>query len=417
MTATGAGAVWPRAVIHLDLDAFYASVEQLRRPELRGRPVIVGGGAGEEHRRGVVSAASYEARRFGVHSAMPMATALRLCPQAAVVPVDFTAYREASATVFAIARAYTPVVEPLSLDEAYLEVSGSLRRFGPPEAIAAEIRDRILEACRLDASFGVATSKTVAKIASELRKPRGFVVVAPGQEAVFLAPLPLRALPGVGPAAERALAGLGVATLGQLAALPVDVLRRRLGEAAARSLHERSRGLDDAAVSVPGRPRSVSREETFATDVAAGATLEARVRELAADVARRLRAGGWTARTVTLKLRHHDFTTLSRQQSLGTPVDADRAIAAAALGLLGAAWSGEAIRLIGVGVSGLEDAGQLDLLDPGLERESRLDRVLDTLHGRFGSTAIRRGAAEPSLRDLDFRHDDLRRLGGGKPRG
>ena len=414
MAAAGEGVAWPRAVIHLDLDAFYASVEQLRRPELRGRPVVVGGGAGDEHRRGVVSAASYEARRFGVHSAMPMTTALRLCPTAVVLPVDFTAYREASARVFAIARAYTPVVEPLSLDEAYLEVTGSLRRFGPPEAIAAEIRGRILAECGLHASFGVATTKTVAKVASELRKPRGFVVVRPGEEAALLAPLPLRALPGLGPATERELSGLGVTTLGELAALPVEVLRRRLGEAASRSLHQRSRGLDEAAVSVPGRPRSVSREETFAADVADRRVLEARVRELAADVGRRLRAGGWTARTVTLKVRHHDFSTLTRQQGMATPVDADRPIAAAGLCLLGQAWSGRPIRLIGVGVSNLEDAGQLDLLDAGLERESHLDRVLDSLHDRFGDAAIRRGAGAPSLHDRDFRHDDLRRLGGDR---
>jgi len=412
MTPAGAAVTWPRAVIHLDLDAFYASVEQLRRPELRGCPVIVGGGAGEEHRRGVVSAASYEARRFGVRSAMPMITALRLCPQAVVLPVDFTAYREKSAAVFAIARAYTPAVEPLSLDEAYLEVTGSVRRFGPPDRIAAEIRDRILAECGLHASFGVATGKTVAKIASEVRKPRGFVVVTPGEEAAFLAPLPLRDLPGLGPASERELAGLGVTTLGELAALPVDVLRRRLGEAAARSLHQRCRGLDPSPVSVPGRPRSVSREETFAADVTSRPALEARIRELGADVARRLRAGGWTTRTVTLKLRNADFTTLTRQQGMATPIDADRPIAAAALALFDGAWSGQPVRLLGVGASSLEDAGQLELLDGGLERESRLDRVLDSLHERFGDTAIRRGAAASSLRDLDFRHDDLRRLGG-----
>src|SRR5205807_5579898 len=250
---------WSRAVIHLDLDAFYASVEQLRRPELVGRPVIVGGGDGDQYRRGVVSAASYEARRFGVRSAMPMITALRLCPQAVVLGVDFDAYRAASGQVFGIARTYTPLVEPLSLDEAYLDVTGSTRRFGPPEVIAAEIRDRIVDECRLHASFGVATSKTVAKVASELRKPRGFVVVPPGTEAEFLAPLPLRALPGLGPATERGLQGLGVTTLGQLAALPVDAVRRRAGDAAGRSPWERARGIDDSPVAVPGRPKSVSR--------------------------------------------------------------------------------------------------------------------------------------------------------------
>jgi DNA polymerase-4 len=400
--------VWPRAVIHLDLDAFYASVEQLRRPELRGRPVIVGGG-GPDHRRGVVSAASYEVRAFGVRSAMPLVTALRLCPTAVVLPVDFPAYRAASAQVFAIARGYTPQLEPASLDEAYLDVTGSQRRFGPPPAIAVEIRDRILAECGLHASFGVATSKTVAKIASEVRKPRGMVVVVPGEEAAFLAPLPLRALPGLGPAAETALSGLGVSTLGQLAALPEDAVRRRLGEAASRSLLRRARGIDDAAVTVPGRPKSVSREETFVEDVGDRRLLEDRLRQLAADVGRRLRQGGWTAATVSVKLRDSRFVTSSRQRTLAAPVDADRVIAAAALELFAAAWRGEPLRLLGVGTSSLADAGQLNLLDPEVERESRLDRVLDDLRRRFGDGAPHRGGSAPGLRDLDWRGDDLRR--------
>src|SRR5579884_693574 len=242
----------------MDLDAFYASVEQLRRPELRGRPVIVGGGR-DEHgrpvlRRGVVSAASYEARVHGVHSAMPLAVAVRLCPRATVVPVDFTAYREASRAVFAIARDYTPLVEPLSLDEAFLDVTQSVRRFGEPWQIAATIRDRVLNATGLHASFGVATCKTVAKVASDLRKPRGFVVVPPGDEAAFLAPLELRRLPGLGPSAETALHGLGVRTLGELAALPLDTVQRRLHAVAGRSLWERAHGIDESRVAPPGSP-------------------------------------------------------------------------------------------------------------------------------------------------------------------
>jgi DNA polymerase-4 len=404
-----------RAVIHLDLDAFYASVEQLRRPELRGRPVIVGGapdGAGSASlRRGVVSAASYEARRYGVQSAMPLATAMRLCPAAALVPVDFPAYRSASAAVFAIAREYTPLVEPLSLDEAYLDVSGSCRRYGEPPRIAREIVQRIAAETQLDASVGVAAAKTVAKIASDLRKPRGFVVVRPGDEAAFLAPLPLRRLPGLGPATEAALAALGLTTLGQLAATPEDVLRRRLGPAAAYSLTTRARGLDPAEVTVPGRPKSVSREETFAYDVAQQDALEQRVRELAADVGQRLRHGGWRGRTVTLKLRSADFTTITRQESLPVAVDSDHALSAAALTLLVASWDRRPVRLVGVGVSNLAEAAQLELLDPQLERESRLDRTLDELRSRFGTAAVRRGAPA-TLRDLDVRGDDLRDLAG-----
>ena len=256
----------------------------------------------------------------------------------------------------------------------------------------------------------MATSKTVAKVASELRKPRGFVVVPPETEAEFLAPLPLRALPGLGPATERGLQGLGVTTLGQLAALPVDAVRRRAGDAAGRSLWERARGIDDSPVAVPGRPKSVSREETFNHDVGDRDLLEDRLRQLAADVGQRLRAGGWRARTVALKLRFPDFTTITRQHSLAAAVDADRHLAAAALHLLDESWSGRPVRLLGVGGSALEDAGQLDLLDAALERDSRLDRVLDALRDRFGEHAPRRGAVAPALRDLDFRGDDLRRL-------
>ena len=407
-----------RAIVHVDLDAFYASVEQLRRPELRGRPVIVGGYLADgrlETARGVVSAASYEARRFGVRSAMPLAVALRRCPQAVLVPVDFTAYRAASAEVMRIVHDYTPVVEPLSLDEAYLDVTASRRRFGGAQAIAAAIRDRILAECGLHASFGVATNKTVAKVASDLRKPRGFVVVPPGTEAAFLAPLALRTLPGLGPAAEAALNGIGITTLGQLAALDPALVRRRLGEAAGTSLWERARGIDEAAVCVPGAPKSISREETFAHDEADRGVLEARLLQLAADVAARLRQAGLRARTVTLKLRAHDFTTITRQESLPVAVDADRTVGTTAVRLLAAGWDGRPVRLLGVGVSSLEEGRQLDLLDPVEERQSALDRTLDDLRRRFGDRAPHRGVTAPALRDLDFRGDDLRRLPGDAP--
>jgi DNA polymerase-4 len=399
-----------RAIIHLDLDAFYASVEQLRRPELRGLPVIVGGApAGDgtaQLNRGVVSAASYEARAFGVHSAMPLRTALHICPQAILVPVDFRAYREASKAVFDIARDYTPIIEPLSLDEAFLEVTGSTRRFGSSRHIAEEIRDRILATTSLHASFGVATCKTIAKIASDLRKPRGFVVVEPGDEAAFLAPLPLRRLPGLGPAAERALSGLGISTLGQLAALPLDTVQRRVGRASGTSLWERAQGIDTAPVTVPGAPRSVSREETFARDVSQRDALHLRVAELASDVGARLRTGGWTARTITLKLRYSDFTTITRQETLRSSTATDTTVRDAALALLDAAWSGAAVRLLGVGVTGLADAPQLDLFDrPAVDR---IDHTLDALRERFGRDAIRRGTAD-ALHDLDWRGDDLRR--------
>ena len=395
----------------MDLDAFYASVEQLRRPELRGKPVIVGGGDAGGGRaqlsRGVVSAASYEARVHGVHSAMPLATALRLCPHAIVVPVDFAAYRAASSAIFVIAREYTPLIEPLSLDEAFLDVTWSARRHGPAPQIAALIRDRVLAECSLHASFGVATCKTVAKVASELRKPRGFVVVAAGDEASFLAALPLRSLPGLGPATETALSGLGIRTLGELAALPLELVQRRVGNVQGRSIWERARGVDESPVTVPGRPRSVSREETFARDLDDRATLGQRLADLSADVASRLRAGAWTARTVTLKLRYSDFTTITRQESLPSGTDSDRDVRNAARRLFDAAWSGARVRLLGVGVAGLEDVAQMDLFTR--PASARLDHTLDAVRKRFGHNAIRRGAGA-TLRDLDWRGDDLRSI-------
>ena len=400
----------PRGIIHMDLDAFYASVEQLRRPELRGKPVIVGGannGDGTSHiTRGVVSAASYEARVHGVQSAMPLRTAIRLCPHAIVVPVDFTAYRAASKAVFAVAREYTPLIEPLSLDEAYLDVTGSTRRFGDPATIAAAIRDRVLAECGLHASFGVATTKTIAKVASDLRKPRGFVVVAPGEEAAFLAPLPLRRLPGLGPATERALEGLGIVTLGQLAALDLETVQLRVGNVAGRSLWERAHGFDTSSVATPGRPKSVSREETFYADVDDAAGLRDQLALLSADVGARLRHGGWTARVVTLKLRYSDFTTLTRQHALPSPTASDTEIRDTAFDLLDSAWSGGAVRLLGVGVAGLDDASQLDLFSA--RGDERLDRTMDALRERFGREAIHRGSGG-ELRDLDWRSDDLRR--------
>ncbi|MBV8445677.1 MAG: DNA polymerase IV, partial [Candidatus Dormibacteraeota bacterium] len=327
-------------------------------------------------------------------------------PQAVVVPFDFAAYRVASRSVFAIAREYTPLVEPLSLDEAFLDVTASERLFGDAAHIAALIRDRVLQETGLHASFGVATCKTVAKVASDLRKPRGFVVVAPGDEASFLAPLPLRRLPGLGPSAERALQGLGIHTLGELAALPLEVVQRRLHTVMGRSLWERAQGIDSGEVAPTGRPKSVSREETFSRDVSDAAAAHDRIAVLAADVGASLRHDGLAGRTVTLKLRRSDFTTITRQHSLPEATAGDLAIRDAATALFDQAWSGEAIRLLGVGVSALIERSQMDLFTPKPE-DTKIDHAIDSLRERFGAAAIRRGAAA-SLRDLDWRHADLR---------
>ena len=406
------GTVWPRAVIHVDLDAFYASVEQLRNPELRGKPVIVGGGRDRDGnavvRRGVVSAASYEVRKFGVHSAMPLITALRLCPTAIVVPVDFPAYREASRKVFEIFGSVTPQIEPASLDEAYLDVTGSIRRFGSPAKMAREMQSRIKDVVGLNASFGIATGKTVAKIASDYDKPCGFVVVPPGREREFLAPLPLRRLPGLGPATENSLQGLGITILGELAALPADTLERRLGKHAGHSVWTRARGVDTAEVSLPALPKSVSREETFNDDIADATALHERIRVLAADVAGRLRHDQLAGRTVNLKIKYEDFSSVTRQHSLSASTDADLAIAQTASDLFTAGWSGRPVRLLGVGVSSIEERSQMDLFTPATPG-SVVDRAMDSLRNRFGDDAVQRGIGG-SLRDLDFRGSDLRDL-------
>ena len=294
-------------ILHVDLDAFFAAVEQRDRPELRGRPVIVGGGGPRD--RGVVSTASYEARRFGVHSAMPLRTAGRLCPQAVFLPVDGAKYAQVSRQVMAILRRFTPLVEQVSIDEAFLDVSGSEALFGPPESIARAIQAAITTELALTASIGVATNKLVAKVASDLRKPAGLVIVAPGDEATFLAPLPIERLWGVGPRTRDVLAEYGVRTIGDLARLAPDVLERRLGKHGPE-LIARARGVDLASVSQEqAEAKSVSHEHTFDVDTASWDTIERTLMALSEGVAGRLRSGAVRAATIAVKVRASDFTT------------------------------------------------------------------------------------------------------------
>ncbi len=385
------------------MDAFYASVEQLRRPELRGRPVVVG----HDGPRGVVAAASYEARRFGIRSAMPSATARRLCRQAIFLPADFPAYREASTRVFSVLRRYTPVIEPLALDEAYLDLSGDRDARAAAEATARKLKAEVREATGgLTASIGVGTCKVVAKVGSDLRKPDGMVVVPPGDEAAFLAPLPLRVLPGLGPAAEKRLQGLGLRTVADLVALPEDVLRGRLGNSAA-GFRALAIGDDPRPVTVPGMPRSISREVTFEKDVEDPGRLRQAVRALAQDVTRSLRVQALWARTVRLKIRYQGFETHTLQATVGSGTDSDREFLAIADRLLTQALAGgRPVRLIGIGAAGLAEAGQPDLLDGAGARDRALDQAMDELRQRFGSGAVRRGPT-PAGRQLDFRREDL----------
>jgi DNA polymerase-4 len=385
------------------MDAFYASVEQLRRPKLRGRPVIVG----HDGRRGVVAAASYEARKFGVRSAMPSATAKRLCPAAIFVPPDFGAYREASARVFAVLRGYTPVIEPLSLDEAFLDLSGNREARAQPEAIGRRLKAEVWEATGgLTSSVGVAASKVVAKIASDLRKPDGLVVVPPGTEAEFLAPLPLRALPGLGPATERRLDGLGLRTVGDIAALSEEVLEARLGSSGA-GLRALALGDDQRPVTIPGLPKSISREVTFERDIVDPQSLRRTVRSLAQDVTQSVRHQRLWARTVRLKVRFAGFDTHTFQATLPAPTDLDDDFLTTADQLLEQALADRRpVRLVGIGAANLSEATQDSLFDEDRSRRRALDGALDQLRQRFGPTAVLRGRLAPT-EQRDFRRDDI----------
>ncbi len=344
----------PRTIMHADLDAFYASVEQLDRPELRGRPVVVGA---PPEARGVVAAASYEARRFGIRSAMPMSRALRLCPQAVQVAPRFQRYDEVSRWVMAIFRDVTPLVEPLSLDEAFLDVSEQVVARGGPEALAGEIKRRVKEETGLTVSMGAGTNKTVAKIASERDKPDGLVVVPPGEEASFLAPLPVRSLWGVGPKAEEALVEIGIRTIGELAQADAAALSARFGVRGQWFLRM-ANGRDDRPVETEQERKSVGAETTFPRDLADGPELRQILGRVAEDVARRLQKRGVRARTVVLKLRYSDFRTITRQTSLAEGVDSAPELVAAAGALLDkTAGSGQRFRLLGIHGTNLQAAG------------------------------------------------------------
>ncbi len=384
------GGAGGRVVLHVDMDAFYAAVEQRDRPELRDRPVVVGA---DPRGRGVVAAASYEARRFGIHSAMPIGRAARLCPHAAFLPVDMPKYVRVSREIMAILAGFTPLVEPLSLDEAFLDVTASRALHGDGVSIARRIKQRIREATGLTASAGVAPNKFLAKIGSDLEKPDGLVEVRPGEEAAFLRPLPIRRLWGVGPAAERTLAGLGVRTIGDLAGLGRATLAARLGATGAH-LWALAHGIDDRPVVPWDDPKSLGAEETFLQDTRDVGRLRATLLAQADRVAAELRAAGLRARTVTLKFRLADFRTFTRQDTRDTPTADAGEIFRRAAGLLERLLGAEPVRLIGVSASGLVAAStpeQLTLLGPG-DHAERVGRVTDELRARFGPRAVVRAA-------------------------
>ncbi|MBA2634836.1 MAG: DNA polymerase IV [Chloroflexi bacterium] len=389
-----------RTIIHADLDAFYASVEVLDDPSLRGRPVIVGGGANE---RGVVMAASYEAREYGVQSAMPLRTAGRRCPHGVFLPGRPDRYRELSQQVMAVFASYTPLVEPISLDEAFLDVTASEAALGDGPTIGRSIKERVLDEVGLVVSVGVATNKLCAKVASDLRKPDALVVVPPGGEAAFLAPLPIRRLWGVGPQAQKALGDYGVATIGQLAALEPSTLQRRFGKHGA-DLASRARGADSSRVEAFHAPKSVGHEHTFHTDVVDPRKLEATLLDLADSVAGRLRHHDQAAGAVQLKLRYEGFETLTRQAPLPHQTRETDPIYQAGLGLLRRTLvAGRAVRLVGLTAISLSDAQQLTLFGAP-ERSDRLTRSIDAVRDRFGDRAIMRARllTERPHRRFDF---------------
>jgi DNA polymerase-4 len=374
-----------RAVAHVDMDAFYAAVEQRDRPELRGQPVIVGA---DPKGRGVVSACSYEARIFGVRSAMPISRAYRLCPHGVYLPVDMSKYARVSAEIMTILSEYTPLVEPVSVDEAFLDLRGTETLWGPPREAVRGIKARIRAETGLTASAGLASNKFVAKVASDLEKPDGLVVVPPGREADFLAPLPIERLWGVGKATARELQMLGVTTIGQLQRLAPAVLTARLGPHGP-DLLALAFGRDARPVEPFSAPKSMGAETTFGRDCRDLAKLEETLRGQAERVARELRAESLAACRVTLKLRWADFRTLTRSHT-GDPTQDGLEIYRRAALLLSREPLVQPVRLVGVSASTLraEARGQLPLLDPAAVRRERLARAVDRISGRFGKSAI-----------------------------
>jgi DNA polymerase-4 len=385
-----------RAILHIDMDAFYASVEEQDRAELKGKPLIVGGTGG----RGVVAAASYAVRRFGVRSAMPMREALRRCPDAVVVPPRMARYKEISDQVFAIFREFTPVVEGLSLDEAFLDVTASQLLLGSPEKIGAEIRRRIVVQTGLTASVGIAPNKLLAKIASDLNKPNGMCRIDADNVRDILDPLPIHKLFGVGQKTLPTVLAAGIHTFGDARTAGEAVLWRAFGKHG-NAMRDRAAGLDDRPVEPSREEKSISAEETFDTDIRAPTELSAQLKALADRTASRLRAQNLLAGRVSVKIRRGDFTTYTRQRALEPPTQ-DTAIVSAAAQALLSGWLASqpraAVRLLGVGVSDLQILLQSDLFGgPVAESSSRLDSAVDGIRDRFGQGLLTRASLLPRI--------------------
>jgi DNA polymerase-4 len=385
------------------MDAFFVSVELLARPELRGKPVVVGG---QRDQRGVVSSASYEARQFGIHSAMPLRTAAKLCPQAIFLDGHHELFGEWSDRVASILEKYSPVVEMASIDEAYLDLSGTERLHGPPLAAAHKLLREITSSTGLPCSGGLGTTRLVAKVASDQAKPRGLVWVAPGSEEVFLAPLGVRRIPGIGRVTESALKGIGVETIAELQAIPLARLEEEFGEWGI-ALFRKARGIDAYEFFLDAEPKSISHNRTFGRDTNNRIELEATLSHLCEKAAKRLRDAGLYARTIALTLRYADFKTITRRQTLTEPSDLDATFLQTLRELFSRTWDGTAmLRLVGVELTMFSaGSGQLDLLDP--ERRDKLERLVratDRLRDRFGFSKVQRaGSLAAKVRDEEKR--------------
>ena len=381
-----------RVILHVDMDAFYASIEQRDNPNLRGKPVVVGGGAN----RGVVAAASYESRVFGIRSAMPMAQARRRCPELVRVAPRMSHYQDVSRQIFAVFNEFTPLVEGLSLDEAFLDVTSSRRLFGSGRRIAMAIKDRIRERTGLTASVGVAANKLVAKIASDLDKPDGLVVVGPEQVNAVLDPLPVAVIPGIGKRTLERLDAIGVHTIAELRRAPDRDLEPVFGRFT-RKTRERASGIDDRAVVASRGEKSISNEQTYDIDLCDRRDMERQLLRLTERTAGRLRKAALSAGTVQVKIRQSDFRTFTRQKRLKPPGNGTDQIYAVARELLAAWLSGNPdarIRLLGVGCSSLAPADQPDLFGDGDSgRASEFDRAIDEIRDRFGSDSLARAKA------------------------
>lgn len=377
-------------IIHIDLDSFFVSVEQVLNPELKGKPVVVGG---KPDRRGVVATASYEARAFGLHSSMPLATAARLCPEAIFVEAHFDRYREYSHTFMAILNNFSPYIEPGGIDEAYLDVTGFESIHGSIRQMAVKIKQQVRSELELCASIGIASCKVVAKIASDLSKPDGLIEVKPGEERDFLAPLAVEKLPGAGKQTVKVIKMLGVHTIGELSRMPLPTLRSQLG-AAGEMLHRYANGIDDRKVLPPGEAKSISRETTFQEDVLDRSVLEATLWIQSEKVSADLRKEGKHAKCVTLKLRFADFTTITRSHTLRESINTDQSIYETGIRLLNKALSEEnqAVRLIGIGVSNLVEASrQATLFASSALKQEQLNKAIDRIRDRYGFGAIQSG--------------------------